>query len=123
MRTVGAIIVVGTLLLIGCGEKDSKRVIRITDSHSGKVVVVKRDNCFKIAGNPPTITVLPLHPEVIRAVLSQYDNFVVKAMKERESNPNASFLLMSLHESMSRGNLEGVAQRILYYEFFGEALP
>lgn len=123
MRTVISFIIAGMLFIFGCGEKDSSQVIKITDSRSGKVVVVKRDECFNITGNPPTVSVLPLRPEVIGAVLSQYDNFVAKAMKERESNTSASFLLMSLHESMSRGNLEGVAQKILYYEFTGEALP
>lgn len=125
MRTVSTILVAGMLLLTGCGEKRAtgKRVLKITDSRTGKEVVVKRDDCFRIAGNPATVTVFPLSPEVIAAVLSQHDSFVGKALEEREHNRNASFLLMSLHESMSRGNLEGVAQRILYYEFTGEALP
>lgn len=102
---------------------NEEKVIKITDARNGNVIVVKCDDCFKIEGEPPTITVLPLKPEVIGAVISQYDSFIDKAMKERDHNSNASFLLMSLHESMSRGNLESVAQKILYYEFFGEALP
>lgn len=100
-----------------------KRVLEVTDSRSGKVVIVKRDECFTVAGNPPTVTVLPLSPEVTGAVLSQYDTFVAKAMKDRDSNREASSLLVSLHDSMSRGNMQGVAQKILYFEFFGKALP
>jgi hypothetical protein len=127
MRTALIILAAGTLLHTGCSEKSStpQHTLRITDIRTGKVMVVKRDDYFKIAGagNPPRVTVLPLSPEVTGAVLSQYDSFVAKAMADRDRNPNASFLLMSLHESMSRGDLEGVAQRILYYEFFGEALP
>jgi hypothetical protein len=111
------------LLIIAFACSKSEKLIKITDSRSGKVVVVKCDDCFKINGQPPTITVLPLKPEVIGAVLSQYDSFVEKAMKDRDKNPKANFFLMSLHDPMSRGNLEGVVQRILYYEFFGEALP
>lgn len=123
-NNAATVVVISLSLLIcafGCSKKE--RVIKVTDSRSGKVVVVKCDDCFRIAGNPPTVTVLPLSPEVIGAVLSQYDNFVAKALKDRERSPNASFLLSSIHDSMSRGNLEGVVQKILYYEFFGEALP
>jgi hypothetical protein len=111
------------LLIIAFACSKSEKLIKITDSRNGKVVVVKCDDCFKITDQPPTITMLPLKPEVIGAVLSQYDSFVEKAMKDRDKNPNANFFLMSLHDPISRGNLEGVVQRILYYEFFGEALP
>ena len=111
------------LLIIASACSKSEKVIKITDSRNGKVIIIKCDDCFKIIGQPPAITVLPLKPEVIGAVLSQYDSFVEKAMKDRDKNPNANFVLMSLHDSMRRGNLEGVVQKILYYEFFGEALP
>src|SRR5262245_59850283 len=125
MRTLLIIWAAAVLFHAGCGEttSTSQHTLRVTDSRTGRVVVVRRDDCFKIEGSPPTVTVLPLAPEVTGAVLSQYASFVAKAMKDRDRNPHASFLLMSLHESTRRGNLQRVAQAILYYEFFGEALP
>lgn len=87
--------------IFSCSQKD--KVIKITDARNGKVVVIKRDECFKISGNPHTITTLPLKPEVIGAVLSQYDSFIDKAMKDRGKNPNADLFLMSLHDAQSRG--------------------
>jgi hypothetical protein len=97
----------------------TKKVVKITGTN-GNTVTIKSNQCFKVTGNPPTIRVLPLDPQVVDAVFSNYDVFIEKA--ERELGSKASSYHRSLYESMQRGNLERVAQKILYYEFFGEIL-
>ena len=113
-----SILVSPLLLVSACG--DSGKVVTVTDTRDGKTLSVRCRDVFRTSGNPPTTSVKPLDPAVTGAILSSFDDFVAKATSE---GGKASLLLPSLYESLQRGNLALVAQKILYYECFGEVLP
>jgi hypothetical protein len=98
----------------------SGKVVTVTDKESGKKLPVECDKVFHAYGNPPTITVFPLDPPVLGAILSSWDDLVGRAMSKGDAK--ASLLLVSVGESMERGNLSLVAQKFLYCECFGEVL-
>jgi len=107
-----------SLLVWACG--DSGKVVTVTDKRDGKTISVRCGDVFRTSGNPPTTTAHPLAPAASGAILSSFDDFVTKASTE---GGKAGLLLPSLFESMRQGNLHRVAQKILYYECFGEVLP
>lgn len=111
----------GLLLLCIFACSGANKDVTITDKQSGKRYSVACDKAFHTSGNPPTTTVNPLDPDVVAAVLSNFNELLGKDVSKHDAA--ASALLMSIHDSMDHGDLVLVAQKLLYYECFEKVLP